>query len=112
MKKIKINIAKDFTDYPGPRYISQGEKSGEAFRNEILMPKYNVAKDTRAKLYIDLDGVYGYPPSFLEEAFGGLVRVTGEKAINVIDRVEFKCKARPYLNNEIKKYMIAAEVNK
>lgn len=70
----RINIAQDFTVTPGPRYIKQGEKSGEEFRKEILEPAYVKAKNNHEILTIILDGTYGYFDSFLEEAFGGLKR--------------------------------------
>lgn len=68
----KIKICDDFTDTPGGRYISEGEFSGELFRDKILYPKLKEANGD--KLIVDFDGCYGFGTSFLEEAFGGLVR--------------------------------------
>lgn len=65
-----INVAKDFSPYPAGRYKSDGPWSGEKFRDEILLPV--ITNHTQA--IIDLDGTRGYGSSFLEEAFGGLVR--------------------------------------
>lgn len=65
-----INVATDFSRYPAGRYMSDGPYSGERFRNEFLRPVLD-SKDTAI---IELDGVRGYGSSFLEEAFGGLVR--------------------------------------
>ncbi|MGO4619025.1 STAS-like domain-containing protein [Ensifer sp. 2YAB10] len=65
-----ISIARDFTPFPGGRYRRHGKGSGEAFREDVLVPLLKAGTDTT----IDLDGASGYPPSFLEEAFGGLVR--------------------------------------
>lgn len=104
-EKIIINIAEDFTDTPGPRTITEGDKSGEQFRNEMLLPKYLEAKKQRKKLYIDFDGTFGYPPSFLEEAFGGLIRETKDNMDIVLKIIEFKCNARPYLYEKIICYM-------
>lgn len=67
-----LSIVKDFCETPGPRFKSEGNFSGEEFRDEILEPKFLLAKRNNEKLIIKLDGVYGYPASFLEEAFGGL----------------------------------------
>lgn len=78
---IKIIIAEDFTKIPGARYSSEGDFSGEEFRNKILYPKYLEAKKKKEKLVVILDGCYGYATSFLEESFGGLVRETKEKGI-------------------------------
>ena len=70
---ITINIAKEFTRVPGPRYRDQGEGSGEEFREDHLKPAFERALKARDQLIVQLDGVrYGYPTSFLEEAFGGL----------------------------------------
>lgn len=72
---MRINIANDYTDTPGGRYISQGPFSGEDFRNKILIPALkNAISNNKEKLEIDFDGVYGYGVSFLEESFGGLIR--------------------------------------
>ncbi|UCI24589.1 STAS-like domain-containing protein [Mesorhizobium sp. B2-8-5] len=65
-----ISIARDFTPYPGGRYKRNGKGSGQEFREEFLVPLFK--KNETA--VIELEGASGYPPSFLEEAFGGLVR--------------------------------------
>lgn len=69
MKKI-INVATDFSRYPAGRYIDDGPFSGEKFRDEFLRR----VLDEKGTAAIELDGVRGYGSSFLEEAFGGLVR--------------------------------------
>lgn len=69
-----ISVVKDYTDKPGARYETQGPFSGERFRDEILYPKFKEAIIRKETLTVDLDGGYGYGSSFLEEAFGGLVR--------------------------------------
>ena len=61
---------KDFHPLPHGRYAEDGEGNGQAFRDRFLVP---ALKEGQA-LVIDLDGAPGYPSSFLEEAFGGLVR--------------------------------------
>ncbi len=65
-----INVAKDFSRYPAGRFTSDGPFSGEQFRNEILIP----ALKSGAHIIVELDGTRGYGSSFLEEAFGGLIR--------------------------------------
>ncbi|MEM0950183.1 MAG: STAS-like domain-containing protein [Pseudomonadota bacterium] len=70
-----INIAKDFSRYPIGRYEADGPNSGERFRERKLVPA--LRDDTVSGVEVLLDGVAGYPSSFLEEAFGGLVRVHG-----------------------------------
>lgn len=61
----------DFTEYPGPRYKRLGEGSGEEFRDHIFIP----AMKEHGSLVVDLDGTRGFGSSFLEEAFGGAVRL-------------------------------------
>jgi hypothetical protein len=67
---MNIRIATEFSRYPAGRYIKDGPYSGELFRKKFLEPNLPMHE----KITIDLDGTRGYGSSFLEEAFGGLVR--------------------------------------
>lgn len=67
---VEISIAEDFTRYPGGRYRRHGRGSGEEFRDDFLLPLLRVGEHVT----VNLDGTSGYPASFVEEAFGGLVR--------------------------------------
>lgn len=69
-----IRIASDYTRYPGPRYARDGPFSGERFRDEVLADPLRRAVKQGETVTVVLDGVAGYGSSFLEEAFGGLVR--------------------------------------
>jgi STAS-like domain of unknown function (DUF4325) len=69
----RLRIA-DYASSPGGRFISDGEFSGEWFREQILAPALLAAQDKSEMLKVELDGTSGYGSSFLEEAFGGLVR--------------------------------------
>lgn len=80
-----INIAEEFTRYPGGRYKSDGAGNGTDFRENFLVP---VLKD-RERAKIILDGAAGYPSSFLDEAFAGLVRNEGYSADEVLGAFEF-----------------------
>lgn len=71
---MKLSIADKFSRYPGPRYRKDGPFSGEQFRQEQLIPAIREAIQSNERLVVVLDGVAGYGSSFLEEAFGGLVR--------------------------------------
>lgn len=84
MNDIVINIAKDYTKTPGGRHISEGEFSGEDFRKKILEPKFKEFISSNGTMTVILDGGYGYAPSFLEEAFGGLARETKNAKIKDI----------------------------
>lgn len=65
-----LNVT-DFTEFPGPRFMHLGPNSGEEFRKKYLLP---TIKELGSNFSVNLDGTMGYGSSFLEEAFGGLVR--------------------------------------
>jgi hypothetical protein len=71
---ITLSIADKFSRYPGPRYRKDGPFSGEQFRDEQLIPAMRQAIESNDILIVTLDDVAGYGSSFLEEAFGGLLR--------------------------------------
>jgi len=100
---IRISVAQDFSVAPGPRHINQGKFSGEEFREKILIPKYIEAKESGCKLIIDLDGVFGYFDSFIEEAFGGLARAFPKD--NILKVIEFISTEDPFLIEKIEKYI-------
>ncbi|MEN3382545.1 MAG: hypothetical protein V7608_2589 [Hyphomicrobiales bacterium] len=66
-----IEVATDFSRFPGGRFRTDGPHSGEQFREERLVP----ALHGNDLVVVNLDGVAGFPSSFLEESFGGLVRL-------------------------------------
>ena len=68
----KILIAKDFTKYPGGRYKSEGDHSGEEFLLNYLLGKLLAAILKGYGLEIDLTGMNGYPSSFISGSFGKL----------------------------------------
>lgn len=98
MKNI-ISIARDFSPYPGGRIPADGPHSGEEFRDTFLLP---IFKDEK-KVQIDLDGVWGYGSSFLEEAFGGLVR-KGIPKERILNQITFNS-SKESLVEEIKHYI-------
>jgi hypothetical protein len=69
----KINVAGEYSPAPAGRYYSDGKFSGQRFRDEFLIP----AISSEDAVVIDFDGTEGYGSSFLDEAFGGLVREAG-----------------------------------
>ncbi len=76
-------LAREFTKYPGGRLRAHGDHSGEELREDHLIPRLAAAKDG---LVVNLAGLMGLPPSFAEEAFGGLVRRLGP---SVLGRITF-----------------------
>ena len=65
-----IIVAKHFSPYPAGRVKDDGPDSGERFRQDFLVP----AVKAGGPIEVDIDGTDGYQTSFLEEAFGGLIR--------------------------------------
>lgn len=104
---ISINICKDFSETPGGRYIREGDFSGEAFRDQLLIKKYEEAEAKNEILCIDFDGTYGYGSSFIEEAFGGLVREYGKKG--VLKRISLISTEDETIPDLVEKYVKEAE---
>lgn len=98
MEQSVIDIAKDFSRAPAGRYISDGPNSGERFRKEFLVPAIKVSHH----IDILLDGTRGLGSSFLEEAFGGLVRL-GYSRDDLLKKFSL-VSADPSLVAEIKSY--------
>ncbi|MET3891051.1 hypothetical protein ABIE41_002127 [Bosea sp. OAE506] len=86
-----IKIASDFSPYPGGRYRTDGAWNGQAFREEKLVPALQRAD----VVTVDLDDVRGLPPSFLEEAFGGLLR-DGFKLPDLEKRLKIEARSRQF----------------
>ena len=103
---MNYNIPRDYTETPGARWRHQGPYSGEEFREERLEPLYQKVRGTNEIITITLDGAYGYPPSFLEEAFGGLVRQYPND--DVYSKFSFVSNDQPDLIEKIHQYIIHA----
>lgn len=108
---LKISIRNDYSRTPGPRYTHEGSYSGQEFRENFLYPKLLDALMSKDKVEVVLDGTSGYGTSFLEEAFGGLVRELEPKygANDAIKMVESNIiiisKEEEYLVDDIKSYI-------
>ncbi|HEY5036126.1 MAG TPA: STAS-like domain-containing protein [Chthoniobacterales bacterium] len=81
----KIRIASAFSEVPLGRYPSDGEFSGERFREEFLKPALE-----EGGVIVQIDGTEGYGSSFLEEAFGGLVRKGYYTPVQLHERLEIE----------------------
>lgn len=86
-----ISIAEEFSPSPAGRYLTDGPFPGEKFREEFLMPALRDFGDVT----VDLDGTAGFGSSFLEEAFGGLVR-KGFSVEQLKTRLHIKSARRSY----------------
>lgn len=103
-KFITLKVAEEFTKTPGVREEIEGNFPGEQFLKEVLLLKFEQALKENIKLLVDLDGASGYPTSFLEAAFGGLVR--HYKSVQTVrDNLIFISKDDPYLIGDIEEYI-------
>lgn len=109
VNKILFKVSKEFSKTPGPRLPVEGEFSGELFRERHLMPAIKEAINKNASLIIDLDCTAGYGTSFLEEAFGGLIRIDNYRLEELMDHLEFVSNEEPYLIEDIIEYLKDAE---
>jgi len=96
-----LKIATEFSDMPGPRYIAEGDYSGELFRRDFFEPLYLKCKKQGDTMLVDLDDTEGYATSFIEESFGGLKRIHPDDQI--LDIVSIKSNDEPFLIDEIRK---------
>lgn len=81
--EVTIDIRRDFSRWPGGRTPLDGSFSGEKFRKKHLIRPLKKGKTVR----VIFDDEYGYGSSFLEEAFGGLIRNHGFEASAVLDKL-------------------------
>lgn len=90
MTKTVFNIAEQFSPFPAGRFDTTSDFNGSAFKAVVkkLLSEFEVVEFV-------LDGAEGYPSSFLEEAFGGLVR-DGFKPKDLENRLFFTFKAPRY----------------
>lgn len=104
-----LSIAKDFSRTPGSRYISEGPHSGEQFRADVLTPVVAKALAAKGELFVDLDGTAGYGTSFLEEAFGGLIRTNVISGPELLRILKLKSDQEPYLIDDVLEYINDAQ---
>jgi hypothetical protein len=85
MTSKKIVLVRDFSKTPYGRDEGDGIYSGKAFRQKCLEPamrKYD-------HVHVDLTGYNRYGRSFLDEAFGGLIRESGFSAREVARKLTY-----------------------
>ncbi|KAA0696327.1 DUF4325 domain-containing protein [Halopseudomonas laoshanensis] len=86
MTPYDLIIVKEFNSAPYGRTIDvDGDTSGEAFRRRILVP----ALLKHGSVHVVLDGYNRYGRSFLDEAFGGLIREEGFTAKDLEERLTY-----------------------
>jgi hypothetical protein len=101
---VKLAVATEFSRWPGGRYRRQGPHSAEELR-KLMIGRLADAVLAGEQLEVDLDGSAGYAASFLEEAFGGLVREVGTSGVSLIT---LKSEEQPEILEEIAQYMAEA----
>jgi len=84
-----IIVVKDFHKEPYGRYRSDAEgcerSSGQTFREEVLAP----ALRENESVLVDLTGYNRYGRSFLDEAFGGLIREEGFTGAELSSKLKY-----------------------
>jgi hypothetical protein len=87
-----INIGEDFYDDPSGRFYTDGDGSGESFREEHLLPALKtLSNDEKITIILD-DNVEGYGSSFLTEGFAGIVKYGYMQATELLSKIEFEFK--------------------
>lgn len=94
-----IDIGEVFSKYPAGRHPQDGKYNGETFRKKFLEEPLSQSQ----KVTIEFDKAVSYGSSFLEEAFGGLVR-TAKFDNDTIKSIEL-VSADSFLIDEIKTYI-------
>lgn len=108
MRKSNVDLfVRDFSKSTGGRVPEEGPYSGQEFRDLYLVPALGKGSN---KIVIDLDGTDGYGSSFLEEAFGGLVRL-GFDAAMLQETFQFISNDDPTYEEEIRLYINEAMSN-
>ena len=110
---MRLNIAKTFSPMAVGRYRKDNPHSGEVFREEHLTSMLRRAVQEHDILEVDLEGMRGLSASFLDEAFGGLVRSGEWTAKQVLEFVRFVPEDTyfdPYIKN-VKDFIRDADAN-
>lgn len=109
MNTKKITVVKDFYPKPYGRYNTDcptcDKSSGEAFRKKILAPAMNQYD----KVIVDLSGYNRYGRSFLDEAFGGLIREEGFTLEQVKSKISLNHDILPTIVDLINERLASAE---
>ncbi len=95
-----INIAQNFSEVPVGRFYSDGPDSGERFRDEFLEPILAQGES----VIVQLDGTEGYGSSFLDEAFGGIVRKLNLSLADAKARIKLESSNKTFIQ-EIESYI-------
>ncbi len=95
----------DFSKFPAGRFLSDGPFPGEEFREDWLFPALVLQKGV---VTVNLDDTAGFGSSFLEEAFGGLVRCNRFSFEVLKERLLVVCASHPEFVDEVWRYITDA----
>jgi hypothetical protein len=99
-----VLVAQQFSRHPAGRTSRDGPFSGQRFREQFLEPSLR----RREKVVVEFEGVRGAGSSFLEEAFGGLIRDGFPKDL-VLQLVEVHHRSNPTVSAEVRQYIDRAK---
>lgn len=105
MSTVRIDVGKSYSRYPAGRFADDGPYSGEKFREELLLPPLRRG----SRVEVVLDNTAGYGSSFLEEAFGGLLRAgiaatdVSELLVLITDDEGLRDEVLGYIDDEAKR---------
>ncbi|QVX16661.1 STAS-like domain-containing protein [Pseudomonas congelans] len=94
----------EYTKFPFARYSVHGPHSAEEFRTDWLIP----ALQENYQIILDLNDVTGFPGSWTEEVFGGLIRNHGYTATELRERLSIDVRDG-LVEHEIWHYIESAE---
>jgi len=83
-----LTIATEFSPKPGPRYSVNGKYSGQEFLEKILEKRFLAAESAKQTLTVNVDGLRGYPSSFIDGSFGELMRKVGRSRFEAVIRIK------------------------
>ena len=108
-----LNIGKEFSLDPSGRYRTDGDSSGEAFREDCLkIAIQSLSPGEKLQIVLD-DGVEGYGSSFLVEGFAGMVKhgyITSQELLDKLELVASDSDFEFY-KNKIVEYIKEAKFN-
>lgn len=108
-----LNIGKNFSPDPAGRFRSDGDGSGEAFREDFLKKEVlSLNPGDKIQIIID-DDVEGYGSSFLTEGFAGMVKFGYITSADLIEKIDiiYTDEDFEFYKNKIISYIKKSEFN-
>jgi len=101
IETVKYDFAKEYSPYPGGRFIRLGPFSGEDFRDNVLK---TIFESSNKSIEIDASGVItSFSPSFLDECFGELAKEYGVEMFS--KKLKISSSVNPELNKKMMYYV-------